>query len=147
VTGTTPEQRLSMKVLAAYTPTPEGRAALRRAAEEARLRDAALVVVYYVRVAVAMGDVSGEFRAVERDLERQRAEWDRAGLTVAVHATMGAKAASSEVLQVAEDEAVDLIVIGLRKRSPVGKFVMGSTAQEVLLEATCPVLALKREEA
>ena len=37
----------------------------------------------------------------------------------------------------------DLIVIGLRKRSQVGKLVMGSNAQEILMAAACPVLAVK----
>lgn len=136
-----------MKILVGYTPTPEGRAALGRAAEEARLRDAELGIVYYTRVAVAVGDVAGEYRAVEAELERHRAELEAGGVTVTVRAAMGARSASSEVLAAAEEQDVELIVIGIRKRSAVGKLVMGSTAQEILLEASCPVLAVKADRA
>ena len=45
--------------------------------------------------------------------------------------------------RIAEEHGVDLIVIGIRHRSPVGKLLLGSTARRILLEANCPVLAVK----
>jgi nucleotide-binding universal stress UspA family protein len=51
--------------------------------------------------------------------------------------------AANEVLEAADDHGAELIVIGLRRRTPVGKLIMGSTAQRILLEASCPVLAVK----
>ncbi len=47
------------------------------------------------------------------------------------------------ILDVAAEEKAELIVIGLRQRSAVGKFLMGSVAQQVLLDAPCWVLAVK----
>ena len=59
-----------------------------------------------------------------------------------MHAIRG-REASEEILAVAKEHRAELIVIGLRRRSPVGKLLMGSTAQRVLLDAACPVLAVK----
>ena len=50
---------------------------------------------------------------------------------------------ASDVVSIADEEGADLIVIGLRRRSPVGKLILGSNAQQVLLDAHCPVLAVK----
>ena len=51
--------------------------------------------------------------------------------------------AAAEVLDAAEEHNAELIVIGLRRRTPVGKLIMGSVSQRILLEADCPVLAVK----
>ena len=50
---------------------------------------------------------------------------------------------ADDLIAVAEEVDADLIVIGLRRRSPVGKLIMGSNAQQILLDASCPVLAVK----
>ena len=53
--------------------------------------------------------------------------------------------AAAEVLDAADETNAELIVIGLRRRSPVGKLIMGSVSQRILLEADCPVLAVKAD--
>lgn len=66
-----------------------------------------------------------------------------AGYKVEVQVQVFAAAAGAELVHVAESLGVDLIVIGLGKRSRVGKALLGSDAQRVLLSATCPVLSMR----
>lgn len=47
------------------------------------------------------------------------------------------------LLQAAADTNALMIVLGVRRRTPVGKLILGSTAQEVLLGADCSVLSVK----
>ncbi|MFC6706130.1 universal stress protein [Flexivirga alba] len=54
--------------------------------------------------------------------------------------------ATDELLRIADEESADLLVIGLRRRSPVGKLILGANAQRILLDAACPVLAVKPAE-
>jgi nucleotide-binding universal stress UspA family protein len=50
---------------------------------------------------------------------------------------------AEEVVELAEELGAELIVIGMRHRTAVGKFLLGSTAQRILLDAPCPVLSVK----
>src|ERR1019366_6530081 len=50
---------------------------------------------------------------------------------------------SQDLIEVANEVNADFIVIGLRRRTPVGKLILGSNAQRILLDASCPVLAVK----
>ena len=73
---------------------------------------------------------------------RWRPSWAAPGVEVDVRRSMGADV-GDQVLAVAADVAADLVVIGLRRRTPVGKLLMGSVAQRILLGAECAVLAVK----
>ena len=50
---------------------------------------------------------------------------------------------AGEIVDLATELDADMIVIGMRRRSPVGKLFLGSAAQDVLLNASVPVLAVR----
>jgi nucleotide-binding universal stress UspA family protein len=52
---------------------------------------------------------------------------------------------AEDLVAVATETEAEVIVIGLRRRSPVGKLILGSNAQRILLDSPCPVLAVKTE--
>ncbi len=128
-----------MSVVVGYVPTPEGVAAFEHALREAVKRVTRLVVVNTSR-----GDalVDQRYAATEQldELGSRLVEAEVEHLLV--HSIRGRDAAD-EILAAAGEHRAELIVLGLRRRSPVGKLIMGSTAQRVLLDARCPVLAVK----
>jgi nucleotide-binding universal stress UspA family protein len=133
-----------MAILVGYVPRAEGRAALRRGAEEARLRQTKLVVINSNRGGRDLDQV--EAAQHEQELADVRAELDKEGIENEVRQLVRGNEPADDLIAVAEEIGADFIVIGLRRRTPVGKLIMGSNAQRILLEAPCPVLAVKAEE-
>lgn len=121
-------------VVVGYVPKPEGEAALSTAITEARLRGADLIVVNSHRARTGEG---------EPDLGEARATLDASGVTYDIRQLTRGFEAAEDLVSVAEAADAELIVIGLRRRTPVGKLILGSNAQRVLLDAHCPVLAVK----
>ncbi|AXV07725.1 UspA [Euzebya pacifica] len=129
-----------MKVLVGFITTPEGEAALEAAIAEAKLRSATLVVVHSLHGGGRDEDLLPEYtRALHEVENRLRGE----GVDFEIRELVRGNSPGDDLLKFATDEHVDLIVIGIRRRSPVGKLVLGSNAQDILLGADCPVLAVK----
>lgn len=130
-----------MNIVTGFRPSSEGRAAVDRAIQEARLREATLLVVHSMH--------GGERDELEKVIDyRERfdelkADLEASGITYELIGYARGNSPSEDLLAIAKERDADLIVIGIRRRSPVGKLVLGSNAQDVLLEADCPVLAVK----
>ena len=111
-----------MNVVLGYVPTREGESALDHALEEARTRGARLVVVNTSR-----GDsLVDERYADETQLDSLQERLASSGVEYEVVHTIRGREASEEIVPVAEERRADLVVIGLRKRSAVGKLLLGS---------------------
>jgi nucleotide-binding universal stress UspA family protein len=127
-------------IIVGLVDSPEGRAALDRAVDEARLRGGTLVVVHSSRGGHENADDVIAWRERLEETERRLTD---DGIPYRVDDYVRGNSPADDILQAATDESAELIVIGLRRRSPVGKLLLGSTAQEVLLGAECAVLAVK----
>ena len=128
-----------MKILVGYVPTPEGEAALEAAAAEAELRGASVLLLNTSR-----GDSYIDARyANAEELAAAEAKLRKKGVEVTIQQGVSGADVAGELLKAAAADEVELIILGLRRRSPVGKLILGSTAQRVLLESPVPVLAVK----
>ncbi len=130
-----------MTIVVGFVDRPEGQAALRRAIDEARLRDEDLLVLNTSRA-----DLSADDRLLNEDqLGDLRNVLADSGRTHEVRQLVRGGEPWEELIGAAGEVAATMIVIGMRRRSPVGKLLMGSVAQRVLLESPCPVLAVHGE--
>jgi nucleotide-binding universal stress UspA family protein len=128
-------------IVIGYSADPFGRAALEHGIAEAKLRGTTLWVINsssgesYVDARFAQPD---EVHDVERHLSECGVEFE---LTQPVGVDT-----AEELLKAVGREDAELLVIGIRHRSPVGKLLLGSVSQRVLLECPKPVLAVKPDE-
>jgi len=128
-----------MTILVAYVPRPEGEAALEKGIEIAKRRQERLVVVN----ATVGGKQVDPSMAEVRDVERVEAQLAASGLDAEFKQFVRGQNAVAEIEALVDSLQASVLIIGLRKRSAVGKLILGSVAQELLLSVPCPVLAVK----
>jgi nucleotide-binding universal stress UspA family protein len=133
-----------MTVLLAYAPTSAGLAAARAAAEEAKRRGSEDVTIVSVLRTRAASPPPSPVAGVsdEQDLDAVAEDLVRQGLKVNVE-----RESSGDVVEyvkaVSERVKPSVVVIGLRRRTAVGKLLLGSTSQRLLLELDYPIVAVK----
>jgi len=128
-----------MTILVAFVPRPEGHAALDKGIEIAKRRGERLVVVN----ASPGGTQEDPSMADVTDVEWIEDLLQKSGIDAEFRQFVRGKNAISEIQTMVDVLNVSILIIGLRKRSPIGKLLMGSVAQEILLSVSCPVLAVK----
>jgi nucleotide-binding universal stress UspA family protein len=127
-----------MTIVVGYTPNEYGDVALAHGIDQAKKRGSALVVINATK-----GDSYVDNRFAKKDeLADLDVELSSAGVEYVVRQTLGSDVAE-QVLNVVDEVKAELLVIGIRHRSAVGKMLMGSVAQRLLLDSTAPILAVK----
>ena len=126
-------------VVVGYVPNPRGEAALEHALLESRRRGARLVVVNSSR-----GDALVDEEYVQGDARTALDErLTAAGVPFEVRQSARGRDVAEELAAAIAETSAERLVIGIRHRSAVGKLLMGSAAQRILLDVDCPVLAVK----
>jgi nucleotide-binding universal stress UspA family protein len=128
-------------VVVGYVAKPEGEAAVQQGIAEAKLRGASLIVVNSQRGGREYDD-NASLRS-EQELKALEATLEASGVSHEIRQLVRGHEPAEDLINIAETSGADLIVIGLRRRTPVGKLILGSNAQRILLDAPCPVLAVK----
>lgn len=130
-----------MKIMVGYEKNNASEVALKMAVQHANAFAAEVLLV----TSMVSGD-EPDIEAIneaEKDLEKAKKYCDDAGVTSETHLLIRGFEPGEDLVMFAQEQNVDEVIIGIKRRSKVGKFIFGSTAQVVILDAHCPVLAVK----
>lgn len=130
-----------MTILVAYVPRPEGQAALKKSISLAKERNEDLIVVN-----VTSGGVGEDSsHADAQDVERVEQLLSVSGIKFEFKHFFGGQNTVEVLENLVTSQYVSMLVIGLRRRSAIGKMIMGSMAHEILMTISCPILAVKAD--
>lgn len=128
-------------IVVGYTADQFGKAALDHGIAEAKVRGTTLLVVNSTA-----GDsyIDAAF-AHERQVHDIQSKLDDCGVEFTLEQPVGVYPADA-LLTAMERPDAEILVIGIKHRNPVGKLLLGSVSQQVILECPKPVLAVKPSE-
>lgn len=130
-----------MKILVGYDGSNAGKDAIELAISHAKAFNADIEVV----ASLIGGSVTEvvEIRHAEEDMAYAKNRIEKEGIACSTHVLIRNMAPGEDVVQFAEENSVDEIIIGIKRRSKVGKLLFGSNAQYIILNAPCPVVSVK----
>jgi len=130
-----------MKILVCYESSEDNGTVIEKAKERAKESGATIYLL-----SVMIGSDVGQLKNVEsakKELEAAQASFKADKLPCETKLIFGGMAAGESIVEYAKEINSDEIIIGVKRKSKVGKLIFGSTAQHVILEAHCPVLTVK----
>jgi nucleotide-binding universal stress UspA family protein len=130
-----------MKILVGIDGSNTSQEALQLAINNARAFDGELMAV--TSMATGTPEENDEIRDAESTLAAAKSTAAAAGVSCSTHLLIRGNSAGEDIVGFAGENSVELIVVGIKRRSRVGKILMGSSAQYVILKARCPVLTVK----
>lgn len=141
-----------VRFLVAYDGSDEAKLALKRAIEDAKLRDADIIILEVIEVEPGRYKMYGDpIHEAEREakkalkaLQKLREQLEEPRLHIDVRTRIGHPVA--EIVQEAEESGVDTIYMGSKGLSGVAKMLLGSVAEGVMRHAPCNVLVIRQEK-
>ena len=130
-----------MNILVGYDGSNSAKDALKLAKDHAMALDAKVDIV--TSMVGAKNNQYDDVRQAELGLEYAKALLEEDSIDCETHLLIRGLSPGEDLVQFAEDNQINEIIVGVRRRSKVGKLLMGSTAQHVILNAPCPVVTIK----
>jgi nucleotide-binding universal stress UspA family protein len=130
-----------MKILVGYDGSNSAKEALKLARKHARAFKGSVDVITSMEKGTEQQQQAIE--EAERGLEWAKTMFTEKGLDCRTHLLIRGLSPGEDILDFARENSVDEIIVGVKRRSKVGKLLMGSTAQYVILQASCPVVTVK----
>ncbi len=128
-----------MKILVGYDGSDVAKKALGLAKEHAKIFDARIYVLHSL-----VTDLPKKEHVLdEEDMDKVKSSLEKDGFSCETHLTVRNMMPGEHLVEFANENGIDEIIVGIRMRSKVGKILVGSTAQHVILEAPCPVVTVK----
>ena len=134
-------KEITMKFLVAYNGTKESEAALELAKTHAKIFEAKLVVISSSEG--GKGEKIEDINKIKQDLERIQQDISKDGLECEVEQLARGLTPGEDIVLYAEENDIDQIYVGIRKKSRTSKLILGSTAQFIILKSKCPVTSVK----
>jgi nucleotide-binding universal stress UspA family protein len=130
-----------MKILVGYDGSNSAKEALKLTKSHAKAFAASVEVV----TSMQKGTESEreDIEEAERGLAYAKSLFDEENITCGTHLLIRGLSPGEDLVEFADENKVDEIVVGVKRRSKVGKLLLGSTAQYVILQARCPVVTVK----
>ena len=130
-----------MKILVGYDGSNSAKDALSLAKSHAKALGASVAVV----TSMQKGTDSDrkDIEQAERGLDYAKALIQEDNIACDTHLLIRGLSPGEDLVEFAKENKVDEIIVGVKRRSKVGKLLMGSTAQYVILQAPCPVVTVK----
>ncbi|MCB2168513.1 MAG: universal stress protein [Deltaproteobacteria bacterium] len=130
-----------MKFLVGYDSSNSAKEALKMVAQYAKPFDAMVEVIASIEGGSANEEV--EVQQARQNLEYAEAQLKEKGIAVKTHLLVRGMSPGEDIVDFAENNTVNAIFIGIKRRSKVGKLLFGSNAQYIILNAPCPVMTVK----
>jgi nucleotide-binding universal stress UspA family protein len=132
---------VKMNILVAYNGSVVADNALLLAKKHAKAFDAKVYVMTSMKG--GLDEKTEDIEKAENDLKYAQSVLEEEDISCEVSQIVRGLDPGEDIVRFGEENEIDVIIIGIEKKSKVGKFVFGSTAQHVILEAQCPVVSVK----
>ena len=130
-----------MKLMVGYDGSRVANDAMKVARAHAKAFQAEVAVVTSLQKEI--GDDVDKIREAEKGLAYAKEYFEAASIPCETHLLVRGLSSGEDLVIFAQENSIDEIIVGVRRRSKVGKLLLGSAAQYVILNASCPVLTVK----